>query len=548
MSLLPRTFRSLLGALGALGVLLWLGCHGADTAPVVHSTQPRHDAVRLVVLHTGDWHGYAFASQGKRGRFGGVVAAAAAVRRERRALGDRVLVLDAGDLLSGPPAVGLRDERGIEGAPFVRLWQMVGWDAVELGNHEFDAGRDNLEALIGILEPTVLCANLVTATAEPGAAPLPRTGAIPGTVRWTVLRRGGVRVAILGLITSELPSIVARKPLEGLATLPAIAAARRLMPALERISDVQLVLSHCGIEEDREIARAVPGIEAILGGHSHTTLRRAEVVNGVPILHAGPHGRHMGRLELVVAGTGDDRHVVRWDWQLLDLPRTPEIEADTPPALLEAERALRRRVEALEREVVGRLPQRLTRAYYTDSPLGGAVCEALRAATHADVALVNSGGLRSDLGPGPVTVADLVTAFPFGNAVVRAAVRGDELRRIIAHNLRVLEHREHGMLQASGYQVRYRVGPAGAIEILSIRIGDRPLDPAARYVVASSDYVFTSQPHKYLGTTLAPVVGSGLTVREAVQAAIERGRFAPPAAARHVRVGAPARAPAAATR
>jgi 2',3'-cyclic-nucleotide 2'-phosphodiesterase (5'-nucleotidase family) len=520
------------------------GCRTAEpeivNAVPVHETRAREDVTRLRLLHTGDWHGYAFAEDRGQGLQGGVVAAAARVDDIRKAAPGRTIVLDAGDLLSGPPVVGLRDDAGTKGAPFTDFWQQVGWDAVALGNHEFDHGRANLDRLLSGMEPPVLCANIIPV--PPGGDGVPMkaedgTG-IPGTVPYVVLERAGLKVAVVGVITSSLSGIVGDKHLRGVRVQHPATALARVMPELEATTDLQVVLSHCGVEEDREIAQRVPGIEAILGGHSHTTMAQPEVVNGVPICHAGPHGRRLGRLDLFVAGAGQQTRVERWDWTLLDMPRDPGAEQLVPEALLAQEAALRHRVVALEREVVGAVAEKLDRSYFADSPMGGAVCEALRTAAGADVAFVNSGGIRSGFGPGDVTMADVITAFPFGNPGATFTVTGAQLRDIVLHNVKASVRESYGVLQAAGYTCRYTAGADREPALASLTVGGAPLDVAATYTVATNTYVCVSHAGKYLGHIPEQVTEIGFPVRDAVEKALRAGTFAPLSQGRHVDVTA----------
>lgn len=547
---------ALLGCGSLLALVMLVACGGAPAAgPATEPGAPaRPTSVVLTVLHTGDWHGHAFPDAGPDGTLrGGVIAAAAAVARVRAERPGAVLVLDAGDLLSGPPVVGLSDAGGVRGAPFVRFWEAIQYDAFALGNHEFDHGRTNLLALLAQIETPALCANLLaTAPQAPpaqaaaaGAAPAPPAPALP-VAPYLVLERAGLRVAVIGLITSELEGLVDREALAGMRLVPAAEALRRLMPELERISDLQLVLTHCGIEEDTELARSVPGIDAILGGHSHLRLEQPRVVAGVPICHAGAHGRELGRLELTLeppgapgAGeaTGRGWRVRGFAYRLLPLVRTAEAERRVPGALLVAERELREQVAGLEREVVGALEQRLGREHHADSALGGAVAEALRAAAAADLGAINSGGLRADLGPGPVTRAQLITALPFGNPVVVLELRGSELLEVLAHNARAAATRSHGILQTAGVVCRYAVEPEGSVRLLAAEVGGRPVDPERTYRLATNSYVAFSQARKYLGLEPARERAHELrlTVREAVEQALVAGRLLPPAAPRLVR-------------
>lgn len=468
----------------------------------------------LTILHTNDWHGYAFGvASSKGGAFGGVAAAAAAIERIRSEQPDQVLVLDAGDLLSGHPASLLPDDQGHVGVPFVKFWNAIGYDALALGNHEFDKGQANLAAVLTHIRADVLCANVISAGTK-----TPILKAAP----YKIYTRGGLRVAVIGGMTSDLPGLVSSSSLAGTDVLSPVETIKRLVAELAPITDVQIALTHCGIQEDKQIAQAAPELEAIIGGHSHSRLAEPIAVGNVLIVQAGSHGRELGRLDLTMQGGRRST----FTYTLLPLPVPTEAEATVAiRAVLETESTLKRILEPLEREVIGTLAATFTRNHYEDSALGGAVAEALRVAAGTDIGFVNSGGLRTDLAAGPVSRAQLMQTFPFGNMVARFETDGATLTRMLEHNAAAMRSQDHGVLQSAGLSCSYKL-EAGQSVVTDIKVGGKPIDPKRTYTCATNDYVARSLPQRYLGVPqLVNVKVLAITVRDAVEQAIRAQRF-----------------------
>jgi 2',3'-cyclic-nucleotide 2'-phosphodiesterase (5'-nucleotidase family) len=272
--------------------------------------------VTLTILHTNDWHGYALPRDTPEGQTGGVVACLQAVEQIRTENPGAVLVLDAGDLLSGHPAVGFEDE-GLVGLAFCQLWDQIGFDAFVLGNHELDHGRENLEGLLERMESPAVCANWLlvdpgnAADATANTPPSPLTAApVVQTQPYLVVERAGIRVGIVGLVTDELAGVASKKTMAGTACLAPATALAAVWQRLEAESDLQIALTHCGIETDVALAEAFPGLDAIVGGHSHIALNEPRMVGTTPIVHAGCNGRLLGRLDLEIEvhsdGDGND--------------------------------------------------------------------------------------------------------------------------------------------------------------------------------------------------------------------------------------------------
>ncbi len=452
--------------------------------------------VWITLLHTNDIHGAydlrpAEWLPGKPlvGGFRALAGIVAAVRAQ-----DPCLLVDAGDLMAGTPLTALEFD-GVPGGGAMAFMNAVGYDAMALGNHEFDLGREAVMGLIALADFPVLCANLVAAGSGRRFAPA-------GHV---IHEQNGLKIALIGLILDDLATVVAVEPMRGLTVVPAIEAAAAEVAAVDPESDLIIAVTHMGLEPSRVVARAVPGIDVIVTGHDHRRTDEPIIESGVLIVETGSRLERLGRLDLKVDG---DR-VVDHRFALLDLPAAA---AEQAPARVQAlHAALDAEIQAEFGQVVGELAVPFIRAAQAESNLGNWVTDAFRTATGADFAVTNSTGLRTDVDAGPLTRFEIFSISPFPNSLCTFRASGKQLLAFARKNARKavgLGTGELAIVQVSG--LSYRYGPDGVAS--DVRVGGEPVDPERIYVGATSDFVAVSQAEKYLGFEPAGIQSTGRLV------------------------------------
>jgi len=209
------------------------------------------------------------------------------------------LLFDCGDSLRGSQTVYHRDE------PIIGEIDAAGYDAQAIGNREYHYLFRLLAARAAKMHHPLICSNLLDTKGR--TLPFSRSA---------VLEREGVKIHLLGLLIMQYPVGSAWERVFGwrfLQPWDAIGDYAATVPS----GDMLVVLSHIGLCLDRILAQRVPRIDVILGGHSHDTLFAPQVVNGVPIVHAGPYGRYVSRTELEY-DTRVDRFTIR-DFELVPL-------------------------------------------------------------------------------------------------------------------------------------------------------------------------------------------------------------------------------------
>jgi len=455
----------------------------------------------LTILHVNDIHTHflpetaEWSKEDPKPLTGGMVALQDAVAREKAPQAASTLVLDAGDWLTGTPLSEVVEE-GIMGGAFMAMMNKVGFDASTIGNHDFDNGVEALHGLVDLATFPVLSANLRQHDQLVADAP------------WMIFDKGGVKVGVVGLILDDLAKEISKETMDGFSVQPVAATARQAIAELDPQTDVILLLTHQGWKEDSLLATKVEGADLIIGGHSHSRLKTPRVVNGVIIAQAGSYARDLGRIDLLV----ENDRVLSHKGGLVSLferdVKSPDEELVTQVAEHKA------RIDEVYARVIGDAPARLGRDYFHESPLGDWMCDALRGLTGAHVAVLNSGGLRTDLDAGPVTRLDIKQILPFQNTVVLVECSGEELRTLLRTNAEAGLRESQGVLQISGASCRFRDTPNGA-ELTEALVDGRPIDPAARYQLATVDYVL-GLAEKYMGFTPATHESRGGTLFQAM--------------------------------
>lgn len=486
---------TLLAALAAAALAAF-----ACAAPVALASWPAQ-ADSLVILHTNDIHAHLFPYENaRRERLGGAAARAALIGRERAGAA-RTLLIDAGDVFQGTPYYNF-----FRGVPDYRSMSLMRYDAGALGNHDLDDGpawwlRARREAEFPILSANVFVA--AESAWAAGLAPAPaswRKGArwigdsrVPDAAALRLLTEpyvlrnvDGIEVAMFGVAPKDLVRIVSRSRNAGVAVSDPIAVAARLVPELRAKADVVIAISHLGADEDRILASRVPGIDLIVGGHTHTMLRKPVVApnaknrngyQGTAIVQAGRWGEVLGRVSLRLGPEG----IAGVTGSLLPV-RADEGEDDRVRAALQA---FQDSIDTKMAEPVFRTRGVVSAAGLSDgeTPLGDFVADVIRETSGADVAIMNSGGIRAPLPAGVVTLGDIYSALPFDNKIVTVRMEGWQVRQLLDFIARRLG--KGGFAQVSGVRFVIRRDRA-----TNIRVGNEVLESNRVYRVATIDFLY----------------------------------------------------------
>jgi 5'-nucleotidase / UDP-sugar diphosphatase len=425
------------------GAALWTG----SVAEAARKT------VDLVVLHVNDSHGALHPHLlPDSTEAGGIARAATLIKSIRSQNPGRVLVLHGGDVFSrGEP---LTIHTG--GRANLKMMERTGFDVMTPGNGEFYFGVDNLIEQTSAVAFDVIHANAVHKASGTMLFP-------PYTIREV----DGVRIGILGLgmvRTNHYSagSLTSQDPIE---------TARRYVPELRKGADLVILLSHLGLRADSTVVAAVPDIDLIVGGHSHTRLdslnRFSRGKGRVPSAIAQARHRYefLGRVDLRLRKSGGKHILEQIDGRLI--PITDSVPED--PAV----KAMLDEYTSRVSEVVGVLESSLASARAGSSPLAHLAAEAVRSVTRTDIAAVWRGTVISSLNAGPVTVADICRVHRTRTPVLAAKIKGAEIGEIA---------RTPNLIFA-GCEVQ---------DSTIVRIAGVAVDTAAQYTVSAPIGIFLS--------------------------------------------------------
>ena len=246
----------------------------------------------IVVMHTNDTHSQIDPVESRTyGNVGGVLRRFQLIQ-ETRQKEPHMLLLDAGDFFQGTPFFNF-----FKGAAEVELMNMMGYDVVTLGNHEFDNGSAELAKQLKKANFKVVCANYKFKNKKLKRIVKP----------YTVIRINNVKIGIFGL-TASLSGLVSPSTLEEVTFMDPIATGKKMVEVLRKKEKCDLIicLSHLGytpvgdnLISDQMLAEEVDGIDLIIGGHTHTYLEEPEEVNGVRIYQNGSKGTHIGKIKII---------------------------------------------------------------------------------------------------------------------------------------------------------------------------------------------------------------------------------------------------------
>ncbi|MBT9282506.1 MAG: 5'-nucleotidase C-terminal domain-containing protein [Hydrogenibacillus schlegelii] len=478
--------------------------YGGLTARVdvtVREAPPAKDTSALHIIHTNDIHG-------KIQDF----AKLARVIERTRAEHAYTLVIDDGDQFSGDAVTDLA-----KGKPMVELFNAVGLDAMAIGNHDFDYGPEIMMERRNASTYPWLAANVrvVDSGATPVAPPDPYVVIqIDEAGHKTVYRPGDAYdrdkpgVLTVGLLAiTQAPPATAPKNVVGLAFDDYAETIERYLWLKDQV-DVFILLSHVGYPDDQSLAERFPQFDLIIGGHSHTTLNKPSVVNGVPIVQTGAHLTHIGHTWLTI--DPQTKRVTAVDGELI--PVASLSEAD--PKIQAIVDRYTEAVQDVLKEQVGVTKNGLSQSGKNsgDVPLGNFWTDAMRfylQDMHPDIAFMNAGGIRDDLKPGPITKGDLYRIEPFANQLTVIDLPGRALREILRYSY-TREGRNSIDLQVSGMRYTIVTDALGNFKDVTMEIGGQPVDPDKVYRVVVPDYIGTGgsgYPFPALGEIRFTMVG-----------------------------------------
>lgn len=507
---------------GGLSLAMVLGLTAYAPASTVEAADM---SGKLVVIHTNDMHGY-YEKNADDGILG--ISSVAALKGYYEKLGANVLLLDAGDFSQGTNLVNYY--KGLDAVYFMNA---AGYDAVSLGNHEFDFGLDSLKALTEAAEFPILDANIISK----------ETG-LPYLDDNEIFTFGDMKVGVFGLDTPESQTKASPKNVKDVTFLAGeelYACAQAQVDFLEaQDCDYIICLSHLGLDEESvgnrsvDVAANVSGIDLFVDGHSHTKLPEGMDTNGTKIVSTGSYLNNIG--VVVYDGKKTEAKLVNDLFAVGGCPTMDEF------------------VESFDKVVdevySGKFATTLVKLDGSRSPgvrtqetnLGDFSADAYKytAETYVkengldmtiDGAIQNGGGIRATIEAGDISMDTLYTVFPFGNTVSIVTLTGAELLEALEASCSACPDALGGFPQVSGIKftldttVPYAKGeqypnstyyaPANSGSRVNIEtVGGKAFDLNATYNIAVNNFMADGGDTYYVFTNASNVIDTGVVDAE----------------------------------
>ncbi|MDH3665702.1 MAG: 5'-nucleotidase/apyrase family protein [Paracoccaceae bacterium] len=474
----------------------------AMTAVAALST-PAYADFTLTILHTNDFHsriepvnkynsacGSEDAAENKC--FGGSARLITAIR-ERRAAAEHSILVDGGDQFQGSLFY-----TQYQGQAEAEMMNALGYDAMTVGNHEFDDGPNVLRAFMETIEFPILLAN-ADVSAEPELAGV----LMPSTV----IEVGGEKIGLIGLTPEDTDELAKPGPNVAFSN-PAEALTREVAALTEAGIDKIVVLSHSGYSVDLDVASQVAGVDIIVGGHTNTYLSNSyEKADGpyptwvegpdgnrVPVVQAYAFGRLLGELTV----TWDDNGAVT---AAAGEPIVMDASFAEDNAVKSRIAELAKPLDEIRKKVVADAADAIDgdrgSCRLAECQMGNLVADAMLSRVKdqgIQIAIANGGGLRASIDAGPITMGEVLTVLPFQNTLSTFQLTGADVVAALENGVSQVEDVKGRFPQVAGIKYVWTRGAApneGRIQQVMVREDGAwvQLDPDKVYGVVANDYI-----------------------------------------------------------
>lgn len=452
------------------------------------------DSVEIIVLHSNDTHSRVEAGEGMGfARLAGLV-------NKYRSEEENVLVLDAGDTFHGQVIANLA-----RGESIARILNLIRYDALVPGNHDFNYGQERLLELDKITDFPIISANVK------------KEGRRLFTP-YIIKELSGVRVGIFGLSTPETAYKTHPDNVRGLVFEDPVESAREMVEELKDKTDLIIALTHLGISGDSQytskmLAEKVKGIDLIVDGHSHDALPAGLLVDDTLIVMAGEYDKNLG----IVRITFEDGRVIDKKAELIDQEKAGEFpEGQEVLQLIEEikeKNAQELSVVLGETEVF--LDGERGQVRTQETNLGNLITDAILVDVEADCVMINGGGIRSSIEKGEIQKGDIISVLPFGNYVVVKEMSGELLLEALEHGVSAYPDTAGIFPQVAGMSFVFEPAASAGERIVEVKVGGTALDPEKLYKVATNDFM-AAGGDEYTMFAESPVIQEAGSMEEIV--------------------------------
>jgi len=419
---------------------------------------------------------------------GGIAELSTLIKNIRRDE-ENVFLFDAGDIFTGALS------RLTDGALMFEFMITMGYDAMSIGNHEFDYGEEILAWGKNKVPFPVLSANLFYKGTDH-----------PFAQHHTIIERDGIRIGVIGILGQDAASTaVAPLHIDELDVTAPAQAVQRSVDELRDDVDLIVLLTHQGhtapmqtdaeadprlardINKDIALADAVKGVDVLFGGHADAGTWKAVVSpdNGTLVMQTFGQATYLGYLQLTL--DGQTRAIKGYNSKLI------AVNSDnlTPDPLIEKKmKAYRAKYPELT-EVVGKTEARLNRQYFDESDLGNLLADVCVDMTKADIGMMHPGGIRKDFPKGNIEIVDILDTNPFVDPMVVVEVNGAQIHAALEQSFTHLR----GLMQVSNLKTTYDTSKPQGQRLISVTHDGKELVDTQKYEVCMSGIISRGGDH-----------------------------------------------------
>ena len=438
---------------------------------------------------------------------GGMAHLSSLIRVERSARKTSFLV-DAGDIFTGSLS------KVTEGRLSFDLYSAMGYDAVNLGNHEFEYGWEVLSHVKQRARFPVLNANIMHEASDSHFSR-----------QYAVLESDGVKLGVIGLMGIDaFMNTMMKSNREGLYAVPPDEIVQRLIDDIRDEVDLLVLLTHQnktapmqtdkeadpmvrrGIDEDFALAGKVRGVDLIVGGHSDHGLEEpvCHPVTGTCVVMTYGQGMHLG-VALFSLQSGKSAEL-----RSASLIPVDSLKYPADPSIVDLISKVRLEYPALM-DKIAKLDRQAPRKYYRESVIGNLLADALRDYANVDIGMMPAGAIRADFASGDLTREAILNVFPFTDRVSVLTIPGNTLRQVLEKSLSL----EYGLVQFSGLSLTYDSRNPIGKRLATVRVAEEPLDKNRQYTLVTGSFTANGGENYTMFEGL-PVVISDVLVSDAL--------------------------------
>ena len=454
---------------------------GLFVAAIFFTVISTASAADLLIFHTNDIHGRILPTD-EQGKTIGYAETAGAVDFFR-AKYQNVLWLDAGDATSGMPYINVS-----KGLNMIKLMNAAKVDAMTFGNHEFDYGFDDTKKLIKAAKFPMLAANIVYKDNHKKFL----------SKQYKIFTmKDGLKVGVFGLATPDTVHSVTPSHVAMLDFSDPVEQAKRMVAILRPQCDVIVALVHLGVQQgsseftSERLAAEVKGIDVIIDGHSHTTLPNGITIGNTVIAQTGCYDFNLGRV--TVNYNPETKKIISKRADLLDKTAIKNLKTPVNQNVSALIKEIKTENDKIFGQVIAhndrQFPGDMQYFRHNESELGNLIADALRERVQSDIAIMNGGGIRTNLPVGDVTRGDIIAMFPFGNVLKKVEIPGKTVREMLEHSVSAYPEPVGGFLQVSGLKFTFDPSKPVGERVGAIYVNNMPLDENKIYTMAAADFL-----------------------------------------------------------